>query len=166
MGMARLPAKSNQSSDSPSKTYLAGHTLADSIAKGKGLKDIAEQLYPGSGKQVRARRRGFIRKVYELAAWDQDFQLAMATRARAILTLALPATSERLALRASRLGKAQDVKLLFEASGFHNPRVQHEHSGDVNIRLVIPRPELPESADQPETIDAEVVEDEDSGNVE
>jgi hypothetical protein len=150
--VASLPAERNESSVQNAR---AGASIAELIYQGKDLKEIAAQLYPENSKKARRHRREFISRVYELAAWDQDFQSALVTRSKAILTLSLPAVTERLVTRARRLGKPQEVKLVFEASGFHNPRVQHDHSGSVEIKLTIPRPELPEKA---KVVDAEAVE--------
>jgi hypothetical protein len=154
LGVARLPAEKAESS----RLLTAGWEIAERIADGKELKEIAKQLYPGTTRKDRHNRKDFQRRILDLAAHNTEFQHAFATQGRAELILMLPRIARRLAQRAAHLGKAPDVKLVFEASGFHNPKVNHEHSGDVNIRLVIPRPELP-SSDQ-DVVEAEVVEDE------
>jgi hypothetical protein len=58
-----------------------------------------------------------------------------------------------------RTGKPDAVKLVFEATGFYSPRVQHEHSGDINIKLQIPRPAGEIEASAEDVTDADVVED-------
>jgi hypothetical protein len=58
-------------------------------------------------------------------------------------------------------GNIPAIKLALESSGYHNPRVQHEHSGEVSITIKnAPRPVR--TADHTEAdapvIDADVVE--------
>jgi hypothetical protein len=55
--------------------------------------------------------------------------------------------------RAKR-GRIDAAKLLMESTGFHNPRVKHEHSGDIKLTLNIPRPSF-----DGEVADADVVDD-------
>jgi hypothetical protein len=58
--------------------------------------------------------------------------------------------------RASR-GNPTAIRLLFEATGFHNTKVKHEHSGDITVKLEgIPRPE-PVVEEDHDIVDAEVV---------
>jgi hypothetical protein len=64
----------------------------------------------------------------------------------------VPAT-HALAGRAAR-GRPDAIKVLFEASGFHNPRVRHEHSGEIKIKLDMPRPAF---GSDDEVVDADVV---------
>lgn len=64
-------------------------------------------------------------------------------------------------IRRAAKGRPDAIKLAYEASGFHNPRVKHDHSGEINIKLDMPRPKQVESG---EVVDAEVVEDDGPGN--
>ena len=50
-----------------------------------------------------------------------------------------PATRS-LVTRAVKTGRASETKLLWEATGFHNSHIRHEHGGEVTIKLDIPRP--------------------------
>lgn len=59
--------------------------------------------------------------------------------------------------RTARNGRVDAIKLAFEASGFHNPRTEVNHSGEVQITIKgLPRPAPVED----DTIaDATVIED-------
>jgi len=83
--------------------------------------------------------------------------MASVARGEAIMNL-IPAV-QALSRRAAR-GRTDSIKLLFELTGFHSPRVQHDHSGEIEIKLTgMHRP--PRTVDQlgPPVVDAEVVED-------
>ena len=57
-------------------------------------------------------------------------------------------------------GKYQSQKLLLEATKFHNPKVDHNHSGDIKITVEMPRPpRRVDPAVDGSVEDAEVVED-------
>jgi hypothetical protein len=84
-------------------------------------------------------------------------------QANAILILNLPQATQALARRAGR-GRPDAIKLAYEVTGFHNPKVQHEHSGDISISInSMSRPPKTETTtgqlEEP-IVDAEVVEDE------
>lgn len=44
--------------------------------------------------------------------------------------------------RRGRRGRIDAAKLIYETTGFHNPKVKHEHSGDINIKIDMPRPKF------------------------
>lgn len=77
----------------------------------------------------------------------------VASMAQGEMTVALGPAVVALGSRA-RKGRPDAIKLLFEATGFHNPRVKHEHSGDIKISLSMPRPKFDADAT---VADAEVV---------
>jgi len=84
---------------------------------------------------------------------DPRIKASVVADAQLEIMLAMPMAARALGRKAGR-GYENAIKLLFEASGFHNPRVRHEHSGDIKITLDIPRPNF-----EAETVpDAEVVE--------
>jgi hypothetical protein len=89
---------------------------------------------------------------------DQGLDERISRRAHAVMKAGLIAGVQRLTDRAVHLGKPDAIKLLMEASGFHNPRVDHKHSGDINIKLTIPRPELPKQAGHAEVVDGTAIE--------
>lgn len=148
--MAGLPDRKKKSSE---LTKFEEKAL-ELFAKGHRPPDIAYAKYPDD----RIKRQKLRRKLWRLIQRDARIQSALAERAKAELVLGVAPASERLAKRSRRLGKPQEVKLLFEASGFHNSRVQHEHTGDIKISLDMPRPErLSVDPEDEEVIDAEVV---------
>lgn len=99
-------------------------------------------------KRLRSRIRHMIRN-------DPKFAVAVGVEARAQMLTDLGPATTALGKRAKR-GRPDAIKLLYEASGFHNPKVQHEHSGDIKITLDIPRPPKRVDAD---IADADVIED-------
>lgn len=121
--------------------------LVDRLSDGESVDEIAFRLYPGNTRHDKIKRRRFRERVFKYTAEDPTLQLALTTASKAEMWLALPAVTHALIRRAVR-GRPDAIKLLFEASGFHNPRVKHEHSGDINIKLSIPRPtpvDIPEA---------------------
>jgi hypothetical protein len=131
----------------------AKEAAASLLARGHRPADIAKLKYPDDPKKRRTLRV----KLWRWVRSDVQVQQRIAEHARGELIMGVAPASKRLARRASRLGKSPDVKLLFEASGFHNPRVQHEHSGDITVTLDIPRPAQIPRPDE-DVIDAEAVE--------
>lgn len=128
------------------------------IFKGVTPGTIAKALHPDD-EEERSKMRNTIRKmVYR----DADVQARIAEHAHGRMIMALGTVTEALIRRAER-GRPDAIKLLFEASGFHNPRVKHDHSGNISITLNMPRPERPALAEPGEptngqpVVDAEVV---------
>jgi hypothetical protein len=150
--MANLPAPQNKSST----PELSRHkeAAASLLAKGYRPAEIAKMKYPDDPKK----RRSLRLKLWRMVRSDAQVQQRIAEIARGELVMGVAPASKRLAKRATRLGKSPDVKLLYEASGFHNPRVQHEHSGDITVTLDIPRPAKVPNLDE-QVVDAEIVED-------
>lgn len=58
------------------------------------------------------------------------------------------------ARRRATAGRMDGVRFIAEATRFHNPRVNHEHSGEVKITIDMPRPQR--EIEGP-VVDAEVV---------
>lgn len=123
-----------------------GSALADNMS----LSKLAGRMAKGNRRKERALRRKF----RQMAARDPLTREILQMAAGGELMAGLPGAAQALARRASR-GYIPAIKLLFEATGFHNPRMQHEHSGEVVIRLEgIQRAPVVED----EVTDAEVVE--------
>lgn len=148
MHVANLPARRNESSPEPSKLEEA---IIDRLEAGETPPKIATRLAKGDKALAKRLRR----KIWRMVRHDAQFQRNIAERAQAHLLAGLPAAAAGVSRRAGR-GRTDAAKLAFEASGFHNPRVQHEHSGDVNITVSIPRPAFDTDG---AVTDAEVVED-------
>jgi hypothetical protein len=72
---------------------------------------------------------------------DIRLQNELAARLKLISILGLGAAIKALNRKAAA-GRVDGIKLVFESSGFYNPRVQHEHGGDIKITIRnAPRPE-------------------------
>ena len=125
--------------------------LVDAVARGQSPHAIAKRKYP----KDRIKRQRLRRRIQKALANDPRFAIALGERSKAALLAGLPLASEGLAKRATR--RTDATKLLFETTGFHNPRVQHEHSGQITVKLDMPRPVFAQDADG--VIDADVVED-------
>jgi hypothetical protein len=149
MAVANLPAiRDPNLAMSPRERWLEG--VLRQIALGKRPDRIAREIHP---RDPRKRRR-LRDRIWYLLESDANFHSRVAGRAHAELVLALMPTTVALAGRASR-GRVDAAKLIYEASGFHNSRVRHEHSGEISIKLDMPRPKYVE----PEVVDADVVDD-------
>lgn len=146
MRMAGLPAKVNDKS-----LETLRDVLVEAFERGEDPTSIAKRMHP---KDKRARKIARS-KLWNMAGQDEVLQQHIVSRARTRMLVGLGPASRNLVKRASSNRDIQAVKLLFETTGLHNPRVQHEHSGDVNITVSIPRPTF--DADGAVT-DAEVVE--------
>jgi hypothetical protein len=130
------------------------------IDKGYTAAAIGKKLYPNDERKAKLASR----QAYRILATDAEIQKALAEEGKGVLIEATPATARAVVKRSLR-GRTDAAKLVFEASGFHNPRVQHEHSGDIKVTLAIPRPESKEigpgkEEDGQPVVDAEVVEEE------
>jgi hypothetical protein len=145
--VALLPAPKSSGSVSVAEEgfYKA---LAEAFDRGETPAEIAKRLFPRDTTKRKAMRR----KIYHLSANSPGLHSAVIERARANMIAALPAASRGLGRRAAR--RTDAAKLLFEATGLHNPKIKHEHSGEIVVKMDIPRP----SFDVAPT-EAEVVED-------
>jgi hypothetical protein len=145
MAMALLPALAPESS--VSGDYAAA--IGARMAKGERPMDIARKLHPHDSK---ARLRTYM-KIRRLALKDQRVLERINEDLQIEMMVGLVPATQALVTRASR-GRPDAIKLLYEASGFHNPRVKHDHSGEIQIKLVMPRPKFDADAT---VADAEVV---------
>ena len=140
--MGHLPPRETPQLSDAQVTVLAY------LVEGKPHTVIANKIARGD-PQVAKRWR---RRMRDWMAHDILFQQAFATLMKAETALALPGVTRALVRRAQR-GRVDAIKLLFELTGFYNPRsiVDHNHSGEININLTMGgRPEP--------VVDAEVVE--------
>lgn len=158
-GMAHLPARTNESRelDQPSRNELS---IAEHLSKGRSPLDIARLAYPDDKRK----RRALKRRIERLILRSPHIERLVHQKAKLTLLSGVAPVAESLVGRAKATGKADVVRLAFESSGFHNPRVDHHHDGDINITLSIPRPHdtaaLPNSEADENVVDAEVIEDE------
>lgn len=105
------------------------------LVKGWSPEEIACKLDSSRGKKYR-KVKGEIQRV---VAEDPEYQSMRSAQAQGAMVHAVPPVAEAVIKRAMR-GRTDAAKLIFEASGFHNPKVKHEHSGDISISLNMPRP--------------------------
>lgn len=156
--MANLPDPQNESS--PTKQDLLRLKVGDLLAEGVPYTKIALKLAKGDKKKAKMWRA----KIRRWAATDARIQELIGHDTKGAMILALPSVGNAVVKRAQR-GRVDAAKLVFESTGYHNPRVQHEHSGDIKISLSVPRPAAPEPVESPgkelegPIVDAEVVED-------
>lgn len=149
MGVANLPANQNESSTGLTEFE---ERIAECFAKGMTPAKIAKYMYPDD----HAARRRLRRRLWHMVRRDARIAAEVGQINQAKMVIGLGPATDALIRRASK-GRPDAIKLLYEASGFHNPRVKHEHTGDIKITLnSLPRPERPEVDD---AIDADVVED-------
>lgn len=145
MADPHLPAKQSSESDQVHEAIIA------CLAKKMTPAQIAKHMYPEDKKARKAMRA----RIWRMVRSDVNFHTKVAQQAKAQMVVDLLPATEALGKRAKR-GRPDAIKLLMEASGFHNPRVKHEHSGDIKVTLDMPRPTRVETED--DVIDADVVE--------
>ncbi len=141
----RIPGR-----DSP-VVRRAKDLLAMELAWDGNPEEAIERLAKGDPAKAKRWRRRMV-----IWATDPEFQEMIGQYAKAMQVLHTLPTLRALHRRAMK-GNIPAIKLAFESSGFHNPRVQHEHSGDIQITLKgIDRPTVVDDHQEP-IVDAEVV---------
>lgn len=114
-------------------------------------REVAQKLSKGDKKKAKRWRQRWRHWV----AYDGEFQDVLAALTMAEMRSSLPGINAALVRRAAK-GNVPAIKLALEASGFYNPRVEHEHKGDISITIRnAPRPDRVEDDI---VADAEVVE--------
>jgi len=120
-----------------------------------------EELACKLGKNKPRETRRWLRWTKQMALESEEYQAIQAAVGKGEVITELPAIMEAIVRRAKR-GRTDAAKLAFEIVGFHNPKVSHEHSGDISVTLNMPRPERvenPHAQLEEPVVDAEVVED-------
>jgi hypothetical protein len=145
--VAHLPVRANEHSEVQAARVRA------LIDKGWTTHQIASKLSgnePKKYKVIRAQLR-------RILATDDRYQVKVGLEAKGALIEGTVDMADAMVRRASK-GNVPAAKLAMEMSGFHNPRVDHHHSGKIEIELKgVHRP--PPVVDESEAItDAEVVE--------
>jgi hypothetical protein len=124
------------------------------LDKGYTAEEIALHI---AGKRNRYFRhvRG---RIQRMASMDEEYQIGIGHQVNGAAIMELPSIMDGVIRRAQR-GRVDAAKLIFEMTGLHNPKVQHEHSGDIQITLAsVPRPERVATELEAPVVDAEVVE--------
>lgn len=144
--------------DSPSKVSTplpesAVEALVEACARGESPYTVAKRIHPTD----RVARQRLRRRLIRAMSRDPRIAKAICEQAKVEMLVGLIPASKKLASRAER--KTDATKLLFETTGFHNPRMKHEHSGEVKITMDIPRPSFVDANAQIDIPEADVVED-------
>lgn len=123
------------------------------VSKGWTADEIAVKLSKGD----RRKALSVMMTIEKMANEDLAMLAGLGMAAKGRLALDLPEAARAVGRRAKR-GNVPAAKLLFEASGFHSPKMHHEHSGDININVKVAK--RPDPVQDTTAIDdAEVVED-------
>jgi hypothetical protein len=143
MEMPNLPAERKESSTRRKIRAL--------VCKGHPITEIVDKLAAGDEKKAQTVRF----QIDKMLADDGAMQLAVGMAAKGAIMADLYPAAKALGRRASR-GNVPAIKLLMEASRFHNPRQEVEHSGEIQITIKnAPRPVRTEDEN---VVDADVVE--------
>lgn len=157
MGRMGLPTAPTQSSV-PEELTDEELAFAECFARGMEPPKIARILCPGTGAKEKKERKALRKRLWKMVRQDPRIQHAIGERIQGHMLIGLGPAAEALMRRAAK-GRPDAIKLLFEATGFHNPRVKHEHTGDIKVTLDMPRPARLPSSGEDEIVDAEVVDD-------
>lgn len=143
-----LPAKIEKS---PKPLSELEEQFLNALADGVTAAQLARKMAPDDKAKRKRLRAKFRYLAHKQSVQDAAGQIA---KAEAVLGV-LPATNALV--RKASAGRVDAIKLLYEASGFYNPRTEVNHSGEVQITIKgLPRP----TPVVDETIsDAEVIED-------
>jgi hypothetical protein len=155
--MAGSPVRTNAALPAPGLSQMQ-QLAAAKYAQGWTGPKLAVRLAAGNRNKAK-----YLRSQFRKWEYDPIFQAEVMRLARAKGLSHIGPSVEGMAQRAARRPDA--AKLFWAMMGFHNDKVSHEHSGDIQIHVNIPRP--PTTVDQigpgkePESfVDADVVEDE------
>jgi len=138
MVVANLPATTSKNAISDEFADLIGAQ----IAKGKMPMEIARKLYPEDRK---GRLRTYMR-IRRLNDPPERVSRRVMEDVKIAMLVGLGPATRALTARAGR-GRVDAVKLLYEASGFHNPKIKHEHSGEIRVKVSAPRPQFEDITD-------------------
>lgn len=122
--------------------------VLENIMAGRSIGQMARRIAKGDRKKY---NRWYMTIIHVLNL--EEIQTVLMGMAQAGAITSLPGAVDGAGRRAAS-GRMDGVRWIGEVTGFHNPRVRHEHSGEVKISLNMPRPVREESI-----IDAAVIED-------
>lgn len=151
--MASLPSAPIKSAEVPVLLEWEDKVL-DLLVDGMTRAQIAKKIAPNNSKKRKLIRRRILNALMKPAVAEE-----YGSRLRASMLGDLGSASLALG-RKARAGRVDAVKLLFESTGFYNPRLsQVEHSGEVQITIKgLPRP-TPVEDKYLDVPDADVIED-------
>jgi hypothetical protein len=113
------------------------NAVLEAFWSGQTPNQLAKRVYPTD----KVKRTGLRARIWKLAETDGELARRIHARAHIALLAGLGPATTALARRSER-GNVPAIKLLYEASNYHNPRVQHEHSGEITVKLDMPRPKF------------------------
>jgi hypothetical protein len=143
-----LPAKVENTK--PELTSIQ-EEVTELLADGWTPAKIARKLAPDDEKKRKRLRHRIRRMMYAPAVQER-----VAANAKAESVAYLGASVQALGRKAAA-GRVDAMKLLFESTGYHNTKTQHEHTGEIQINIKgLPRP--PRVEDETVISDAEVIE--------
>lgn len=131
-------------------------SVASALAAGHSIATIARKL---SGKDDWKYHRNYSR-IRKLAQRDAIFQARIAAKIKGEAVIGSGPATQAAIKRASR-GRMDAVKFVLGMAGVYNEKVSHEHGGEIQINVSIPRPPPVEDrlGIQEPIVDADVVED-------
>lgn len=149
MAMAGLPVQV----DSQTLPQERIEALAEQLAMGYHPRDIARRLHPHNPREMRKARR----RIEQAIKSDPRLYANVLDHVRTdIMSGVGPAV--RGLIKRAKSGNPQASRLILEIAGVHNPRVKHEHQGDIKIKLEgLPRPKFERASIDDEIVDADVV---------
>ena len=158
MVMASSLTRPDKRSNLSPKEEKWQEACADALIAGHTAASIAKKL--AKGDDVKYHR--IYNKVRRLAQSDARFQARVMARAKGESIMRLGPQVKAIGRRAER-GRVDAAKLLWSMNGFHNEKVDHRHSGEIQISVSIPRPkttvdQLGPGKDTESYVDADVVE--------
>lgn len=129
--------------------------VAWALIDGFTVGQIAKKMAPNDEKRAKQIRSRIRRLMYD-GVFENEYGQRSLVEAKLSVGPAVHAIGRKAAA-----GRVDAAKLVFEASGFYNPRVTHDHGGEIKITIRnAPRPERTEEeyGDNVAITDAEVIE--------
>ena len=130
LGVANLPSGPIKDDAALQKRQRLQYKFLDEMIDAQtDYRGVALQLAKGDERKAKRWRQRW-------RTWIQEptFQEMMATIVMGELRAGLGPSVQALVRRASK-GNIPAIKLAMEASGFHNPRMDHHHSGKIEIEF-------------------------------
>lgn len=144
MARSHLPAdKSSTDVAAPYQPSKFEQWIVLRLVAGSNPTAMAKLLHKKYPKRPVSTWRYRIMREVGRSPWIQS---ELAAVGRSELLMAVPSAASGVGRRARR-GRTDAAKLVFEATGFHNPRVSHDHTGEIKITLDVPRPKRVETVD-------------------
>lgn len=148
-----------QSSKADLKREKLHDGLIEALNRGETPPQIAKRLSKGDPAKYKSIRK----KVWRIIRSDAEFHRRLGERAKGQMVVDMLPAVNAVGKRAAR-GRMDAAKLLLEATGVHNPRIKHEHTGEIKVSLDLPRPKFVEATVADDVVDAVVAEIDEDGS--